>query len=282
LINEKHAMHNPVAELHPFDAAIRLQTLGDGVSRGTTSADYWNLAGPFGGVTAAVLLQAILEHPRRQGEPVAITVNFCAALPKGSFEVAVRETRSGRSTQHWSAEMVDPDRRICATASVVCGVRREVWSHQSARAPAMPPAETIAPFPPVIPSAWLNRYQFRFAEGAPVIRERDSALSGPASRMWVNDWPRRPLDFVGLTALSDTFLIRILHVRGYMVPIGTITMSTYFFADSAQLAAQGDRPLIATADGGIFSGGFSDQTAALWSDQGQLLATSSQVVWYRE
>ena len=46
---------------HPFDKAIALQhsDLRAGHFTGTTSPDYWNMVGPFGGTTAAVALQAV-------------------------------------------------------------------------------------------------------------------------------------------------------------------------------------------------------------------------------
>ena len=41
---------------HPFDEALALQRLGEGVYEGVPSPHYWNMAGPFGGITAATLL----------------------------------------------------------------------------------------------------------------------------------------------------------------------------------------------------------------------------------
>jgi hypothetical protein len=49
--------------MHPFDRAMRLQAIGEGVFAGHTSDDYWNFTGPFGGTTAATLLNAAMLHP---------------------------------------------------------------------------------------------------------------------------------------------------------------------------------------------------------------------------
>jgi hypothetical protein len=43
------------------------------------------MIGPFGGVTAAQALNAVL-HPQRLGEPIAFTVNFAAALSDGVLQ----------------------------------------------------------------------------------------------------------------------------------------------------------------------------------------------------
>ena len=48
------------------------------------------MIGPFGGVTAAQALNAVLQHPQRLGEPVAFTVNFATALADGPFLVQAR------------------------------------------------------------------------------------------------------------------------------------------------------------------------------------------------
>ena len=69
---------------HPFDQAIALTPCAEGVFQGATSAAYANMVGPFGGLTAATVVNAVSQHPARLGEPVALTVNFCAALADGA------------------------------------------------------------------------------------------------------------------------------------------------------------------------------------------------------
>jgi hypothetical protein len=56
----------------------------------------------------------------------------------------------------------------------------------------------------------------------------------------------------------------------------------YFHADSAQLAAQGSAHVLGQADAQALRNGFFDQTAQIWDTQGQLLATSHQIVYYKE
>src|SRR6476660_8158083 len=58
-----------------FDDATRVAA-GDSRWSGHSSDDYWAFVGPFGGVTAATMLRAIMEHPQREGDPLAVTVNF--------------------------------------------------------------------------------------------------------------------------------------------------------------------------------------------------------------
>ncbi|MFN5455659.1 acyl-CoA thioesterase domain-containing protein, partial [Bradyrhizobium sp.] len=87
-------------QLHLFDEATRV-TAGDSRWQGRTSPDYWAFVGPFGGVTAATVLRALIQHPQIQGDPLAVTVNYCAPIAEGPFDLDVRLVKANRSSQHW-------------------------------------------------------------------------------------------------------------------------------------------------------------------------------------
>ncbi len=94
---------------HVFDQAIALTATGDGQYAGATSPAYANMVGPFGGITAATVLNAVLLHPALLGEPLSLTVNFCAALGDGAFSVSAQPVRTNRSTQHWVMAITQPN-----------------------------------------------------------------------------------------------------------------------------------------------------------------------------
>ena len=98
----------------------------------------------------------------------------------------------------------------------------------------------------------------------------------------MRDEPPRPLDFASLAALSDAFYPRVWLRRATRVPAGTVSITTYFHADSGQLAQTGDGYLFAQARAQAFQNSFFDQTAHLWNEAGLLLATSTQMVYYKE
>jgi hypothetical protein len=75
---------------HPFDNAIHLDTIDGNVRRGRTHPEWANQVGPFGGITAAVMLRAIETQPDRIGEPLALTVNFTAPIADGDFDISLR------------------------------------------------------------------------------------------------------------------------------------------------------------------------------------------------
>ena len=273
--------HSPA---HPIDEATRL--LGDaGAPHRTarTSDAYWTFIGPFGGASAATALRAVLEHPDRAGDPLALTVNFCAPIASGDYTVHVRRVRANRSSQHWSVEFTQGEgTEAVLTASVVTAVRRESWSHRSAPSPELPAFDSLPVFPNRESLAWVAQYEFRFVEGR--IESSETTFDpphSPRSVLWLRDAVPRPLDFVSLAAMSDAFFGRIFQVIGRIPPFGTVSMTTHFHAAAQELAAHGSAPVAAVVDAHVFHRSFGDQTAALYGAGGQLLATATQVAFFR-
>lgn len=265
---------------HAFDAAIALQPQDGPAWQGRTSPAYANMIGPYGGITAAQLLHAVLVHPQRLGDPLSLTVNYAAAVADGPFELRPRAARTNRSTQHWVVEMVQ-EGEVVATATAVTAVRRETWGGHEARMPDVPRPHDVQRTPRH-GVEWLNRYDMRFLEGSvPAVwdgRTSDASLT----RLWVRDEPQRPLDFASLTAMADIFFPRVWLRRAKLVPMGTVSMTVYFHADAGALAANGSGYLLVQARGQGFAGGFFDHAGQLWNEAGDLLATTHQVVYYKE
>ncbi len=267
---------------HPLDASTRLERLAEGRYSGATHPAYANMAGPFGGATAAALINAVLVDPRRLADPIALTVNFCAAIADGGFEIAAKLARGGKTTQHWSLEL-SQNGAVCATASVVCGARKPVWSHYPVAGPKAPPRESLAVMPPDGRPEWVRRYIYRFVEGGlEGFPRRDGRIESARSLAFIEDAPARPLDFLSLAAMADAFFVRIMHVRGTFQPMATVSLTTYFHADAQELAALGARALLCEADAMVFHNGFADQSCALWTPEGRLLANGMQITWYKE
>jgi acyl-CoA thioesterase len=269
---------------HALDLATALE--GDPAAprrQAHTSDAYWTFIGPFGGSSAATALRAVLEHPSRQGDPLALTVNFCAPIARGGFEVAVRLARANRSSQHWTVEFTQGEsREAVLTATVVTAARRDSFSHQFASPPQIPGWESLPTLPNPSRLSWVSQYEFRFAEGLLALSETPPDPPGsPRSLLWLRDAPARPLDFVSLTAMSDAFFGRIFQVIGRIPPFGTVSMTTCFHAGADELAAHGDAPLAGVADARIFHRSFGDQSVELWSGAGKLLATGTQMAYFR-
>jgi acyl-CoA thioesterase len=269
---------------HAFDDALRLEAAGSGrpdTWLGHSSPGYWNMVGPFGGTTAATALRAILLHPALLGEPVALTVNYAAAMAEGPFSVTATPVRTNRSTQHWTVELSQADADgVVMTATAVTAARRETWSVNDTPMPAVALADASDRFR-FATAAWTNRYDMRPVRGV-IPQVWDGSGVDSLTQLWVRDDPPRPLDFPALAAMADVFYPRVWLRRATRVPAGTVSITSYFHADSRQLAACGDGFLLGQARAQAFRNGFFDQSAQLWSEAGVLLATSTQIVYYKE
>lgn len=267
--------------LHPFDQALAATAETDGGWAGQTSPAYANMVGPYGGIMAAQALVSVLRHDQLLGEPVALTVNFCAAMADGPFVALARPARTNRSTQHWSVELQQQGQTVLS-ATAITALRRETWGAAEMPMPVVPAAQDTPR-----PSGrgrveWIGRYEFRFIHGG--FPDAWDGRSGDDSltQLWVRDDPPRPLDFASLTALSDVFFPRIWRRRARMTPLGTVSMTVYFHADSAQLRDTGCGYLLAQARGQAFHNGYFDQTAQLWNEAGKLLVSTHQLVYFKE
>jgi acyl-CoA thioesterase len=265
---------------HLFDDATRVGA-GDSRWTGRTSSDYWAFVGPFGGVTAATILRTIVEHPQRSGDPLALTVNFCAPIAEGAFELDVRLIKANRSTQHWFVELTQAGAEAATFATAVFAARRPSWSHQAAPFPQATPFEQTRTFAKIAAS-WVGQYDLRFVEGEPKLDGAPYAEPASAlTKAWIGDRVPRRIDALSLTAMSDAFFARIFHVRNQLLPFGTVSLTTYFHADAADLMAEDITHVLGVGDAKIFHKSFGDQTGELWSPAGRLLATTHQIAYFK-
>jgi acyl-CoA thioesterase len=265
---------------HSFDQAVALQPLRDGVWQGQTHPAYSGMVGPFGGITAAQALQAVMLHPQRLGEPVSLTVNFCAAVADGAFEVHARAARTNRSTQHWVIEVQQQGQAVM-TATAVTALPRETWGVDEEPMPDCPGPEDCAPPAALPPLPFAKAYEFR-----PVASLWPEAWDGSGdsslTQTWVRDQPARPWDFVSLACVADVFFPRVFIRRATYVPVGTVSMTVYFHAGAEQLTRTDDAFLLGQARAQTFRNGFFDQTSQLWDTHGTLLVTTHQIVYYKQ
>lgn len=266
--------------MHPLDEALALQEKAPGQYVARTHLGYANAVGPFGGVTAGQLLMAALRHPERSGEPVAQTVHFAAPVGEGEFELSAQPVRTNRSTQHWLIQAYQQG-EVVAMATAVFAVRRDSWSAIDASFPdSVPEVAAVPPFEaPQLPE-FTRRYDLRYFKG--LLTKSGQEQDNAESALWVRDEPGRPLDFPSLAALCDVFFPRLMVRRQRAMRIGTVTMTSYFHADSAMLADVGEQHVLGVARGHAYRRGYFDQSAEIWSPTQELLATTHQMVYFKD
>lgn len=118
-----------IKENHPLDIATQLTRKGDHYL-GHTSDHYANMVGPFGGITAATMLNAVLQHTEHIGDPVSLTINYAAPISDGSFEIKATPARTNRATQHWFIELFQDD-AIVITGTAVFAKEERLGLQQS-------------------------------------------------------------------------------------------------------------------------------------------------------
>ncbi|WP_247869748.1 thioesterase family protein [Herbaspirillum sp. ST 5-3] len=263
---------------HPFDQAISLTRGEDDLFYGHTSEHYWNAISPFGGTTVATLLQAILTHPQRLGDPLALTVNFAGPIKKGPFTARVHPVRTSRSTQHWQMEIRQGEEsEPVITGTAVFAVRRETWSDTESKLPEVAGPERLASYVRPVAVPFLQMYDLRYADCDPLGGSESSV-----TQCWISDVPERVIDFPAIAAYCDVFVPRVFVRKGAPIPIATVTLSINFHVDNAMLAQHEGTQAFGKAKANAFNGGFYDQEAQLWSRDGTLLATTHQLVWFRD
>lgn len=272
--------------MHPFDQAIALTPLGGDRFAGQTTAAYENMVGPFGGITAAVLLNAVMQHPQLLGEPTALTINFAGPVPDGPFEILARPVRTNRSTQHWVVEQWVTENgapAVASTATVLTAVRRETWSATDLQAPLTggpQPGEQAVVIDHFTP--WLKQYTMVPLQGHFPTEWHGGEAPDSLTRMWVRKTTPRTLDACALAAVCDIFYPRVWMRRAQQVPAGTVSMTAYIHASLAEIAATGEDYVLAQAVGHTYRNNYADQSGAIWRKDGLLLASTQQIVYYKE
>lgn len=267
--------------MHAFDQALQLEPKGGGTFRGQTHPAYANMVGPFGGVTAAQMLQAVMLHPDRLGDPTVLTVNFCAAVADGPFDIQARALRTNRSTQHWLITLEQAG-EIVISATAVTAKRRDTLCAQEAVMPEVAKPRDVPAVMQKPEVEWVKQYDLRYIRGELPIQWDGRDAGDSESLVWFSDQPPRPLDFASVTALADVFFPRVWLRRANRVPIGTVSMGVYFHVSAHELQSVSGMYALGQAHSHVMHQGFSDQTGVLWSEDGRCLASTHQCMYYRE
>jgi hypothetical protein len=101
------------------------------------------------------------------------------------------------------------------------------------------------------------------------------------SKLWIADRMPRKIDMRSLMSMSDAFFACVFHTRRELMPFGTVSLTTYFHADADDLAREDISRVLAVADAKIFHKSYGDQNGELWSPNGRLLATTTQIAYFK-
>lgn len=265
---------------HVFDEATAVEEVAPGIFRAHTHPAYNNMVGPFGGITAATVVAALQAHPEAQGHPLSLTMNYVAPIAEGDWDILITVLRTNRTNQHFTF-LIDQGDGAVASGTAVFGTRRDTWGDTEIAFPDVPAPEDCAEteFPDFI--AWAASYEKRFVQGG-LATTATTPSANSVTTLWLRDRPRRNLDYRALSSIADAFFPRVFLRRGTYLPAGTISLTIYFHATPSEIEQQADDYLLGSAVGARFGHGHFDQYAQVWGRNGTLLATTHQLVYYKD
>lgn len=253
-----------------------------GPGRWTTTAgpEWRNPNGPlWGGYPIGLSLKVMDAEPEATGEPLSITLTYVTALTAGEIEIRTRRLRQGGSVGVWEVDLRPAGAEgISVHAIVTMAKRPSTPPFAFAKMPGAPPPETLPK--PASPGGALHfgaqAFERRTAETFPI-------QPGPSSysTAWVR--PRLgPWNKAMLGMLTDNSPPRAFYALGHSVMTTTLSLTVYLHATAEEVAAAGEDYLLVEYEGRVGGGGASDERSSYFRGDGKLLATSEQLVWYRQ
>jgi acyl-CoA thioesterase len=262
-----------------LDAATELTPLAEGLYHRPPADDYYNVMSMFGGWVLAVAVEAVSHHPKQRGELISISANFAEGVQLKDVYVQASLLRARARTDFWRVEVrsgQSADAAVLCSVEMVWGSRKESEMDYAVSFPEVSSPEALEILDTKGFPKWFDRYAMRPLQGKPMMPNET-----PKSLSWVCERDQRPLDAKGLAALSDVFPPRSLLLGPEPKGGSTVTYSLYVFATTEDLAKVSGRPLLLQGDGSIVRSGVFDQRGLLWSPEGQLLAVTNQMGFYR-
>ncbi|ASK87712.1 acyl-CoA thioesterase [Sphingorhabdus sp. SMR4y] len=261
-----------------FDQETTLVALEDGLFSVPASDVYRNPTGmAFGGWVAAIAGRAVTMHPECRGPLVSQQIIFMTGVGPGEVRLAVRLLRAGSSTQFWRVEL-SQNGSLTNAADIVTSTRRPTDIDYQVEMPAAKLPEDSLSLPSVNPMApeWVVHYDQRIAKGIPF-----AVNDSPEGIVWIRETDGRPVDRISLLSILDTPMPRTFFVTNQFRPGSSVTMASYIYASEEDLAEAGSDHMLLRVTGATVRNSATDGRVEIWSKSGILLATSSQIGFFR-
>jgi acyl-CoA thioesterase len=268
-----------------FEDSLHLERTGDSHWSIKTSPVYWNLIGPFGGWIVAAGLHAIQSDDRAKGTVVEAHTRFMAACKPGLLDIHVQCISQGRSLGFWRATLSQDDERgnrTCAEISVLLATDRETIDLTPHQMPAVVQPEHLQNTRMTNAAVrWLGQFHFRYLSGLPFTQDPlDADRDKLRSIVWATHAREGPLTWLQLAALADAPVPRVYLQQEKPSPISTVSMTLYFHVTEQELARTKSPWVLLEIDGHTARRGYFDHHARLWSQEGHLLCSSTQLAWF--
>ncbi|WP_321324041.1 thioesterase family protein [uncultured Parasphingorhabdus sp.] len=261
-----------------FDRETALVAQEEGQFTIAASDVYRNPTGmAFGGWVAAIAGRAVQMHPECRGPLVSQQIVYMTGVGPGEVSISVKLLRAGSSTQFWRVEL-SQNGSMTNAADIVTSTRRPTDIDYQVEMPATRSPEESISLPSVNPMApkWVSHYDQRIAKGIPF-----AVNESPEAIVWIREADGRPVDRISLLSILDTPMPRTFFVTEQFRPGSTVTMASYIYASEEDLAEAGTDYMLLRVTGATVRNSATDGRVELWSKNGILLATSSQIGFFR-
>jgi acyl-CoA thioesterase len=253
-----------------FERDTAVTPRGDGVFECGIGPDWWVIAGPNGGYIGAIIVRALAADPELDSRPLrSITIHYLGRPEAGPAEIHVEADRHGRSVSFTRGRFVQAGRTL-ANAAAVFADDRDGVELDTTEPPRVPPpgqAEQLPDSPGGMPFA--RQLDYRPAIGGRLFSAGDHALTGG----WMRFRDERPLDAAALVALCDSWFPAVFAVVQDPVPVPTLELTVHF---RAPLPRPHDWTL-GRYSTRLARDGFLEESAEIYSREGELLAESRQL-----
>lgn len=233
----------------------------------------------WGGYAIGACVRVLEHEPEARGEVLSLNLTYVAALTSGEIDVHTKQLRQGGSIGVWEILLRSKDTTQVAVHGVVTLARRPNTKPFSfAQMPNAPDPDTLPALemPGVMDRYGAQAFERRIVDGFPPVPGGSAR-----SLAWVRPRSGR-IDKALLAMVTDNSPPRVMYALGQNVWSTTLSLTTYLHATEQDLTQIGDDFILIECDGQVGNDGASDERSNYWSRDGRLLATSTQLAWYRD
>jgi len=250
-------------------------TIDGNVATATISPDWGQGRSIYGGVGAALGMQAMRSVVEAGRSPRSLLVSYIGPMVPGDVTIRLELLREGRSVSQAEARIMQADKICCTVQCCFGGDRESVVKLAALARPEVQDPVSIQPFPfiPGLTPEFTKMVDYRQTAGQfPFSNSKQDQLQG-----WLqfNDGVGVPAEEM-IVALGDAWPPTALQRVPKPAAASTLTWSLNFAPAAAQSETAGwwffDSQLEAAGHG------YSQHRAMLWNPAGEVVATSHQSV----
>lgn len=227
----------------------------------------------FGGFVVGLAMRAVEGIVGPDRPPRSIAVGFVAPVAPGSVELGARVLRAGRALTQVEVR-VEQEGVTALVALFACGAARPTGlAWPGPRAPELPDPATHVPLGYLegITPAFTQHFEHRWTRGGLPFSGAPGPGFGGLIRPLVGE-----VDAAVIPALLDGWPCPVLPLADRVVPASTVTWLVNFVRETPRASTGSwwrfETAAVASAEG------YVDVDSQLWAPDGELVATSRQLV----